>query len=426
MKELDGCCIKPEPNLLKKFFSNPDESRPILDALGDKYGKVHRRAAKGPDGYQPEDHLERGWKGMPSPLEGKTQPSYNEAAITAVILPILNSVIAELGRNDSRVAVDGQKVPIPTRDGGVLKPDIFLWGKGSPAFPPIKGTPPSMDVEAHQGQRVREEGPPIDWPWCVVPIEVKTDAGRAAHDILAINRLGTHVREVFTAQENRRFVPSLILTECTVEFLLWDRAGVVVSERLDYHTDALLFCHMLRCLVTWDDHQLGFDPNVFYRNEQLHILTREPAEYVVEETLVRSYTIRSRGSTCWRVRKLDAEDAPGAPYLIQDSWVENGMGTEETILRRIGDIRPRVADGLPAVLPLVHMEEVRIEIPGSIGRRDTTLHNRHEDSSTGIVDLVHTRTVLRCHTRDCVPLANFVSLEELVGALHDATKGMFI
>ena len=422
-KELDGCCTKPKPNLLKKFFPNSNESQPILDALGDKYGEVHRRAAKGPDGYRPEDHLERGWKGMPSPPEDKAQPSYDETAITAVFISILNSVVAKLERNDSRVAIDRQKIPILTRDGGVLRPDIFLWGKGSSAFPPVKGTPPSIDVGAHQDQGVKEKGPPIDWPWCVIPIEVKTDARRAGHkNISALNQLSTYVREVFTAQENRRFVPSLILTECTVEFLLWDRAGVVVSERLDYHTDALLFCHMLKCLVTWDDHQLGFDPNVFYRNKELHIRTRESgdSEYVVEETLVRSYTIRSRGSTCWRVRKLDEE---GAPYLIQESWVESGM--EETILRMIEDIRPQVADGLPAVLPLVHMEEV--EIPGSIGHRlDTVHHNRHEDSSMEAVDLVHTRTVLRCYTKDCVPLANFTSLEELVGALHDAIKGMFI
>ena len=57
MKELEGC-TKPKPNLPEKFFPNPDESQPILDAVGDKYGEVHRRAAKRPDGYRPEDHLE--------------------------------------------------------------------------------------------------------------------------------------------------------------------------------------------------------------------------------------------------------------------------------------------------------------------------------------------------------------------------------
>ena len=159
------------------------------------------------------------------------------------------------------MAVDGQKIPIPTRDRGVPKPDIFLWGKGSSAFPPVQGTPPpSINVEIHHKAREsRRKGRPS-----IGPGASSRSRLRAGHEnISALSQLGTYVREIFTAQENSRFVHSLILTECTVEFLLWDRAGVVVSERLDYHTDALLICHMLKCLVTWDDHQLGFDPNVF-------------------------------------------------------------------------------------------------------------------------------------------------------------------
>ena len=136
---------------------------------------------------------------------------------------------------------------------------------------------------------------------------------------------------------------------------MWDRAGVISSERLDYHTEALLFCHILTSLIKWNDEQLGFDPNMFYRGKELHIRTNESSEYVVEETLVRSYTIRSRGSTCWRVRKLDKQ---GALYLIQDSWVEGGMSAEATILRRIEGIRMMSSGCLTAVAALVHMEEV--------------------------------------------------------------------
>ena len=84
----------------------------------------------------------------------------------------------------------------------------------------------------------------------------------------AFVQLGTYIREVFAAQENRRFVPSLMLTECTVEFLLWDRGGVVVSERIDYHNEQknnhIPFCNILASLVKWDDQQLGFDPTVRY------------------------------------------------------------------------------------------------------------------------------------------------------------------
>jgi len=426
--ELEGGHIMRHANLLEAFFPNPGESQAIIDALGDKYGTVDRPTAKGPNGRRGEHNLKRGWKGMPKPPVRAQDLNFKEDSIVAAFVPIMNSIIAELRRSDTRVAVDRQNFPIPTRDGGTLKPDIFLWGKGSPAFSSIESIPPSKtrskinrELDAMcNGQMVEEEGALVDWPWCLIPIEVKTDLSRGGREnVLAHHQLGTYVREVLAAQENRRFVPSLILTECTVEFLLWDRAGVIASERLDYHTEALLFCHILVSLITWDDKNLGFDPNVFYRNKVLHIRTNESSEYVVEETLVRSYTIQSRGSTCWRVRKLDEQ---GAPYLIQDSWVEGGMAAEETILRRLEDIR--VMGCLTAIATLVHMEEVEVDALGPGGSPDTVKCNRRVESLAPCDNLVHTRTVLRCDSRSCTQLLKFATQKELVGALHDVIKGM--
>jgi len=180
--ELVGSSTKPSPSLIHRFFPNLSHSQSILDSLGDKYGEVERRPAKGPKGRRKKVDLRRGWKGMPDPPVGN-EDSIRESPITAVLVPILNSIIVELDKGDHRVAVDRQMFPIPTRDGGTLKPDIFLWGKGSPAFPPIEGTPLSKtrskndkDAEsARHGQAVEEEGPPVLWTWCVLPIEIKTE-----------------------------------------------------------------------------------------------------------------------------------------------------------------------------------------------------------------------------------------------------------
>ena len=413
-------------NILESFFPNPGKSQAIIDALDDKYGVVDRPTAKGLNGRRREHNLKRGWKGMPKPPKKTGDPDFKEDAITAVLVPIMNSIIAELKRSDTRVAVDCQDLPIPTRDGGTLKPDIFLWGKGSPAFSPVDSTPSKTQSKSNRelaaagtGRVAEEEGAPVDWPWCLIPIEVKTDLSRGGRDnVHAHNQLGTYVREVLAAQENRRFVPSLILTECTIEFLLWDRAGVIASERLDYHTNALLFCHILASLVTWDDERLGFDTNMFYRDKELHIRTNESAVYVVEETLVRSYTIRSRGSTCWRVRKLDKQ---GALYLIQDSWVEGGMDAEEILLRRIEGIR--VMGCLTAIASLVHMEEVEVEALGLGHSLDSVKRNRRDEGLAPFDNLVHTRTVLRCDSHGCTQLLKFATQKELVCALHDVVQG---
>ena len=178
---------------------------------------------------------------------------------------------------------------------------------------------------------------------------------------------------------------------------------------------------MLASLITWDDRQLGFDPTVFYpdQNMKLHILTQEPFKYIVEETLVRSYTIRSRGSTCWRVRKVDDEESSDARYLIQDSWVEGGMITEQTILQKIHDTQ--VKNGIAGVASLVHIENIHIQ-QGDHVYPDTVKSHRRDNGIVGIDDLIHTRTVSRCHGRDCTRLENFTSPKELIYALHDVIK----
>lgn len=116
-------------------------------------------------------------------------------------------------------------------------------------------------TQATVKNKLAEARPPdIEWPWCRIPIEVNTASGRGSPSYKPpLVQLGAYAREVFVAQTNRRFVPSLILTQCTVEFILWDRAGVVTSKPLDYHDHPVSFCNMLTSLVLWDDCQLGFD-----------------------------------------------------------------------------------------------------------------------------------------------------------------------
>jgi len=385
------------------------------------------------------------------------KPKLKEKEIVKAFVPFLNDLIHTLGLGATRVAVDRQNFQIRCRDSSSLAPDVFLWGKGSPAFPPINGIPPPLTERKKKRKRdaphlqndASEELPPgIEWPWCVIPIEVKTEESRGAtgnKDTFC--QLGTYVREVFSAQEHRRFVPSLALTECTVEFLLWDREGVLVSERIDYHDEQknnhILFCNMLAALVTWADPQLGFDPTVFYRQMEPpsetgdfpHLIIRvvesvtdsdgwhrKEVEYAVEETLFRPYTLRGRGSTCWRVRKLK-DGKPGGSYLILDSWVRGGKDAEHDILRQIQDGRGRGMDDgtyncLLGVAPLVHIDNV--EIPGTTSYTDAVQNNRGGPRFGPDVDLVHTRTVLQYHG---VLLEHFADVKEVLIAFHDVIKG---
>ena len=438
-----------DKTLLERFFSKQGNLEEF--GLQNEFGDVQRRSAVGLN--RRREDLTRGWKGWPSPpMPG--EPKLEEKKIVQAFVPFLNRIINTLGLSATRAAVDRQNFTLPSFDGLSLAPDVFLWGKGSPAFPPMDGIPSPLAKRQKKRKnnaphRDNEEVPPsVEWPWCVIPIEIKTEHNRGATAKKdAFVQLGTYVREVFAAQENRRFVPSLILTECTVEFLLWDRGGVVVSERIDYHNEQqnnhILFCNILAGLVTWEDQKLGFDPTVCYDqmvppirtgdSQQyitgLHIRVVEgvkcadgwdmpvakEAVYAVVETLIRPYTLRGRGSTCWRVRKLQ-DGEPDASYLILDSWVKADERVERDILPKIQDARTKY--GISGVAPLVHIGDV--EIPGTMPYTDTVYHNRGGARFGPKDDLVHTRTILRCNG---VPLEHFADARELLVTLHDVIQG---
>jgi hypothetical protein len=108
-----------------------------------------------------------------------------ENDITRFLVPIINAIISYQGLSDRRVAIDRQENPIRTFAGGMLKPDIFLWGKGSPAFKDVNGLPrpktatvDEMEMPIAEDQNAENQDPPVDWRWCIIPIEVKTERSR--------------------------------------------------------------------------------------------------------------------------------------------------------------------------------------------------------------------------------------------------------
>jgi Fungal protein kinase len=111
------------------------------------------------------------------------------------------------------------------------------------------------------------------------------------------------IREVLKAQAHRRFVPSLLFTQCTMEFFLWDRAGLTLSEPFDYHAEASRFCQIIATVVSWKYEELEFDTSIGFAHDGLHIRTQSEV-YIVETTIpvAQPYNIRSAGMTVWRAK----------------------------------------------------------------------------------------------------------------------------
>ncbi|KAF8520517.1 hypothetical protein JB92DRAFT_1899463 [Gautieria morchelliformis] len=135
--ELEGSYDGPNAKLLDEFFPFPDKNDGLArhaDTLSEFYVKSKRPPAKDANGARGEN-LKMGWKDIPEPPVTVYQRSILEEDIIEGLVPILNAIISHEGLSDCRVAIDRQQNAIPTFGGGPLKPDIFLWGKGTPRLP---------------------------------------------------------------------------------------------------------------------------------------------------------------------------------------------------------------------------------------------------------------------------------------------------
>jgi hypothetical protein len=173
--------------------------------------------------------------------------------------------------------------------GSNFHPDIFVWFGGKGNF----ATPPSLRQPS--------------WRSCAAPIIIleKMDLN------VTKSRLGSVIREILIAQPNRRYIPSLVFTQKTVEYMMWDRSGAVCSTELNYRTDLVRFYNVIIGMIRWSPEEWGFDVSMRYTNEgSLQVLRQDLntdpdqnfpiVEYHLERLLLASYNIRSRGSTRWQ------------------------------------------------------------------------------------------------------------------------------
>ena len=74
--------------------------------------------------------------------------------------------------------------------------------------------------------------------------------------------LGKYVRQVFTAQDSRRFVLGFTLCGFVMRVRLFDRLGGISSPRFDTNKDGLQLMRTLLGFIWMDEDQLGFEPTI--------------------------------------------------------------------------------------------------------------------------------------------------------------------
>ncbi|SPQ24624.1 97c9ee06-2340-46e8-9cfe-007cd5817b15 [Thermothielavioides terrestris] len=191
------------------------------------------------------------------------------------------------------------------------------------------------------------------WSQILVPGELKSNPST---DIPSKARLdiGRYAREVFAAQDTRRFVLGFTLCGSLMRIWEFDRLGGVASDQFDINKDGLRFVSTILGFLWMSDEELGFDPTIMTAQGQRFIeIEREGAteRLVLDRLMKRTRCIAGRATTCWKAHREGDQDAV---FVVKDSWQYPERDEEGCLLREATD------QGALHVARYYHHETVRV------------------------------------------------------------------
>ncbi|KAF8587438.1 hypothetical protein K439DRAFT_825824 [Ramaria rubella] len=385
------------------------------------------------------------WKGLKSEYVGHGEEKVLANDLFRIWEKLVELWVAKHPEESTRrgVLLDTQNISLPDdRDPRhFLRPDIFLHGSG-PLFP-----------------RPLKEGGTPRWTFCAAVGDTKCTKGIPSDN--KFGQLGTYAEQVFSAQENRRFLLAFFCDDMYIKLYLFDRAGVITGSKSDYQKDPWKFCAIpLRLLFKSQDD--GLDPSICFENGSTVINTTPPPQfscgqvngsasipheqYAVSKTLFHATDVLGSGTIYWLAEKLVPRDpgnenarefsdsnGPGHYlwHILKDAWIVGGCERERNIYQKIRgfkeDVTPQdetIPDVTPkgiipqGVAPLTFTHDIYIR-----GKVDSISANRPNGIPTSPEnDLVHTRAIFLV-TKRAKLLDHFSNPTELLVALRDAVEG---
>lgn len=191
------------------------------------------------------------------------------------------------------------------------------------------------------------------WSDILVPGELKSNPSADKASQVWIN-LVAYVREVFCAQDTRRFILGFTLCGSLMRVWAYDRLGPIVSGKFDINKDSLQFVFTILGFLCMNEEQLGFDPIVKKENGRRFIEIERNSSIerlVVGEEMNRARCIVGRATTCWKAYR---EGDPQTPLVIKDSWQYPERDEEGMLLREATD------EGVVRVARYYHHETVQV------------------------------------------------------------------
>ncbi|KAF7323897.1 hypothetical protein MKEN_00611100 [Mycena kentingensis (nom. inval.)] len=209
----------------------------------------------------------------------------------------------------------------------------------------------------------------------LTPVEIKL---KALWNDRIKQQVSVYAREIFVQQPNRSFVRVPLMNPHSMRLVHFDRTGAHVSPEFDYHSEAgaIILVKLIWLLASYDESEVGYDASIYWKrmsdNTYRRVIKVTPECVWVEDdtsgswvdntkefeyeivgaryekrpdSIFRRRSIRSRGTTCWLVRRLG--DVGGEIWFVKDYWmaVSPGRMPESTFLRELKGI-PGVAQVL--------------------------------------------------------------------------------
>ncbi|CAA7262391.1 unnamed protein product [Cyclocybe aegerita] len=266
-------------------------------------------------------------------------------------------------------------------------PDLFFYGSDT-------------NFHAENLQLKRKEK--ANYRYCASPCEVKTEKNLTEG---VVTQVAVYARQCFIQQGNRHYVYSLVITEERVFLLQFDRNGVLRTQSFDIHKKPKDFIYLILLVSSPDCATLGFDTNVYWKEDKRYITTLNENGERVEYEIINSKpffqrrTIRGRGTLCWLVQ------ANGIMRIVKDSWQAKGRDPEHNLLQKV--------EGLPGVGQMIAFEPENLSIAKLRGMEG-------QGFPDGMANRLFRRIILQAYGN---PIHKFSSRMQLLCAFRDAVAG---
>lgn len=160
------------------------------------------------------------------------------------------------------------------------------------------------------------------WSHVTIVGELK-DSPKADNRVGSWIHVARYAREVFAAQDERRFVLGFTLCGSLMRLWSFDRLGGIASERFDVNRNPLELITIVLGFLMMNNEQLGYDPTIVKSGMQRYIEVQRDGQterFILDQLIFRQPCIVGRATTCWKAHRDGDDGETRRTFVIKDSW----------------------------------------------------------------------------------------------------------